>query len=87
VKSPAFPPASRSASFWAFTMLRARSAFGPCNGRLEKTVSVSPCTLPPRLLSEPQATGARSAAAITPASAVLEEGLLTGGERASGAGF
>ena len=78
VKSPAFPPASRKASFSALTMLCPRSALGPCNGMLEKTVSVLPCTLPPRLESEPQATGTRSVAAITPTSAVFEEGILTG---------
>jgi hypothetical protein len=45
---------------------------------LEKTVSVFPCTVPPLLCSEPQATGVMSAAAITPASAIFEEGFLTG---------
>ena len=46
LKSPTRPPESRSASFSALTMLFDCSARGPCSGRLEKIVSVSPGTVP-----------------------------------------
>ena len=75
LKSPTRPPESRSASFSALTMLFDCSARGPCRGRLEKIVRVSPGTVPPRLCSSPQPAATASAMTQAAASTGFSEGL------------